>query len=154
SPKRMFARFSSDASASSTSAASSAGIAPFVVKARHASVEMVKPGGTGRPSEVISARPAPFPPRRSRRVGSPSALPSPNEKTNFMGAPLYTMTDGAGVVICHHPTMRGRNKEETRRSARVATSFLVAIAGIDVEPVPRRGDISATGIYFEVEKQI
>lgn len=50
--------------------------------------------------------------------------------------------------------MRGRNKEETRRSARVATTFLVGIAGLDDEPVPRKGDISATGIYFETDKAV
>ncbi len=62
------------------------GMAPVDVNARQASVEIVKPGGTGSPSEVISARPAPLPPSMSRRVGSPSALPSPNEKTSFMAA--------------------------------------------------------------------
>src|SRR5207244_6584395 len=34
--------------------------------ARHASVGMVKPAGTGTPSWVISARPTPLPPSRSR----------------------------------------------------------------------------------------
>jgi hypothetical protein len=47
------------------------------------------------------------------------------------------------------PSGRG---EEARRSARVATSFLVAVDGVDDEPVSRRGDISATGIYFETDK--
>src|SRR2546430_11448254 len=34
---------------------------------------MVNPGGTGRPMRLISARPAPFPPSRSRIVALPSA---------------------------------------------------------------------------------
>ena len=41
---------------------------PVAMKARHASVVMVNPGGTGRAStEVISARLAPLPPRRALR---------------------------------------------------------------------------------------
>ncbi|MNY17958.1 hypothetical protein D3C86_1513070 [compost metagenome] len=36
-------------------------------------VVMVKPGGTGRPARVISARFAPLPPKRSRMVASPSS---------------------------------------------------------------------------------
>jgi hypothetical protein len=43
---------------------------------------------------------------------------------------------------------------ESRRGARVEASFLVAIDGIDAEPVPRSGDISATGIYFEVDQPV
>ena len=38
-------------------------------------VVIVKPGGTGRPAFVISARPAPLPPSRSRIEASPSARP-------------------------------------------------------------------------------
>lgn len=45
--------------------------------------------------------------------------------------------------------MRARQGAEARRSARVATSFLVAVDGIDEALIPRKGDISATGIYFE-----
>ncbi len=41
------------------------GSAPCASQARQASVVMVKPGGTGRPSLVISARFAPLPPSRS-----------------------------------------------------------------------------------------
>jgi hypothetical protein len=40
---------------------------------------------------------------------------------------------------------------EVRRSARVATSFLVAIQGLEREVVLRRGNISATGVYFVTE---
>src|SRR5690606_19790922 len=43
----------------------------------------VKPGGTGRPRLLISARFAPLPPRRLRSLAAPSALPSPNVYTHF-----------------------------------------------------------------------
>jgi hypothetical protein len=42
----------------------------------HARVEIVNPGGTGIPSEVISARFAPLPPRRSFIFDDPSACPA------------------------------------------------------------------------------
>src|SRR5580700_1793936 len=45
---------------------------------------MVKPGGTGRPAFVISASPAPLPPRTSFILPLPSALPPPNEYTYFV----------------------------------------------------------------------
>src|SRR6266487_619928 len=48
------------------------------------SVETVKPGGTGRPALVISARPAPLPPRRSFMVRLPSAFPAPKKWTYFL----------------------------------------------------------------------
>jgi hypothetical protein len=38
---------------------------------------------------------------------------------------------------------------ESRRSARAPGNFWVAVEGVDQELVPRRGDISATGIFFE-----
>ena len=41
------------------------------------SVEIVKPGGTGTPALLISARPEPLPPRISFIFPSPSALPPP-----------------------------------------------------------------------------
>src|SRR5438552_17129902 len=47
------------------------------------SVEMVNPGGTGRPALVISARPAPLPPRRSFMVRWPSAFPFAKKYTYF-----------------------------------------------------------------------
>jgi hypothetical protein len=46
---------------------------------RHADVDTVKPGGTGRPALVISARPAPLPPSKSFMAPWPSALPSPKK---------------------------------------------------------------------------
>src|SRR5713101_5877812 len=47
------------------------------------SVEIVNPGGTGRPALVISARPDPLPPSRSFMFRLPSALPLPKKKTCF-----------------------------------------------------------------------
>lgn len=43
---------------------------------------------------------------------------------------------------------------EGRRSARVATEFLLAIDGLDPEPVLRKGNISATGVYFSSESDV
>ena len=43
---------------------------------------------------------------------------------------------------------------ESRRSTRTAGRFWVAVEGVDTELVPRRGDISATGIFFETEFEI
>jgi hypothetical protein len=50
---------------SPASSSISGGAPPRARNARHASVVIVNPGGTGRPMFVISARLAPFPPRRS-----------------------------------------------------------------------------------------
>lgn len=50
--------------------------------------------------------------------------------------------------------MNGSKGEEARRSTRVVTSFLVAVDGIDAELTSRRGDISATGIFFETSTRI
>jgi hypothetical protein len=36
----------------------------------------------------------------------------------------------------------------------VATTFLVAIEGLEPQPKPRQGDISATGIYFETTADV
>ena len=46
-------------------------------------VEIVKPGGTGRPAFDISASPDPLPPSTSFIVRSPSALPAPKKNTFF-----------------------------------------------------------------------
>ena len=43
------------------------------------SVVMVNPGGTGIPSRVISAKPAPLPPSSSFWLASPSAWPPPKK---------------------------------------------------------------------------
>ncbi len=52
-------------------------LSPCSKKCSQAAVVMVKPGGTGSPRLVISARPAPFPPRTAFMVRSPSAAPPP-----------------------------------------------------------------------------
>src|SRR5713226_8240993 len=44
-------------------------------------VEIVKPGGTGRPALVISASPAPLPPSRSFMLRLPSAFSAPKKYT-------------------------------------------------------------------------
>ncbi len=65
SPSRRPMRSSSLVRCPAISPSSSSGH-PSDMYARQASVEIVKPCGTGRPStEVISAKLAPFPPRRS-----------------------------------------------------------------------------------------
>lgn len=43
---------------------------------------------------------------------------------------------------------------EARRSSRVPARFWVAVEGVDAEMVPRIGDISATGVFFEVENEV
>ena len=53
--------------------------APAFAKCWAMSVAIVKPGGTGTPSRVISARLAPFPPSFARCFAWPSALPSPKK---------------------------------------------------------------------------
>src|SRR6185436_14662502 len=52
-------------------------------------VEMVKPGGTGSPALVISARPAPLPPSRSFIVRLPSAFPAPKKYTCLFDLPAF-----------------------------------------------------------------
>ncbi len=44
--------------------------------------------------------------------------------------------------------------QESRRSARVATPLSVAVQGVDEIPALRSGNISATGVYFEYERDI
>jgi hypothetical protein len=78
-PKRRPVFSSSRAIAASTSTHRSSGTWPALIVSRQTSVVMVKPGGTGRPSEVIRASPAPFPPSRSR------SEPSVAEKSKRCG---------------------------------------------------------------------
>ena len=68
---------------------------PAAKYALHAAVVIVKPGGTGRPAFVISASPAPFPPRSSRIFALPSALPFAKRYTHFVRAPLAFARVGA-----------------------------------------------------------
>src|SRR5206468_9978382 len=65
------------------------------------SVEMVKPGGTGRPALVISASPDPLPPSRSFIDRLPSALPLPKKYTYFFAF-------GAAVRRCGLPARPAR----------------------------------------------
>src|SRR5450756_3225406 len=58
------------------------GMSPTLRYSGHISVEIVKPGGTGSPIFVISARPAPFPPRMV-----------------FISCLLYT-SDAADDLLC------------------------------------------------------
>ena len=70
---------------------------------RQASVWMVKPGGTGRPALVISARPAPLPPRSSFILPLPSALPPPKEKTYLVrGILVRGLNAGFGESLRRH----------------------------------------------------
>src|SRR5262245_24634512 len=60
------------------------------------SVEIVKPGGTGRPALVISASPEPLPPSRSFMCRFPSALPLPKKYTDFFGFEAAVRAAAAG----------------------------------------------------------
>src|SRR5439155_935698 len=73
SPKRRPILASTVESPSSTCFQRPGGKRPLRAYALQAFVVIVKPGGTGRPSRVISASPAPLPPSRSRMVASPSS---------------------------------------------------------------------------------
>ena len=53
------------------------------------SVEILKPGGTGSPAFVISARPAPLPPSRSFMLRLPSAFPLPKKYAYFFDLPAF-----------------------------------------------------------------
>lgn len=46
------------------------------------------------------------------------------------------------------------HSDEHRRTPRVATHLWVTIAGLDREPQFRRGNISATGVYLELERAV
>ncbi len=65
-PKRLPVRSSSRRTCSSTSGINASGSSRAAMYARHASVVIVKPAGTGTPICVISARPIPLPPSSSR----------------------------------------------------------------------------------------
>jgi Domain of unknown function (DUF4388) len=44
--------------------------------------------------------------------------------------------------------------DEARRGARVSARFRVAIEGLETTPFLRKGDISATGVYFETDHDV
>ena len=56
--------------------------------------------------------------------------------------------------MCSNPGRRNGEVMEVRRSARVAAEFYVTLAGVEREPVLRRGNISATGIYFVTDANV
>src|SRR5579863_7243918 len=62
------------------------------------SVEMVKPGGTGKLARDISASPAPLPPSTSFILPSPSASPPPNEYTYFCMNVLLCVSNDFGKI--------------------------------------------------------
>ena len=77
-PKRLPVRSSSRRTCSSTSSSRPVGqLAARAMDARHASVVIVNPAGTGTPICVISASPMPLPPSSSR----PPAVGSSKSKT-------------------------------------------------------------------------
>jgi len=45
-------------------------------------------------------------------------------------------------------------QREPRRGARIAASFWIGIEGIDSRPTLRQGNLSATGMYFEIPESI
>src|SRR6202795_771808 len=82
-------RLSSWASASCICRSTSCETELLRMYSRQASVWIVKPGGTGRPAFVISARPAPLPPRTSFIFPLPSALPPPKKYTYLVEVDLF-----------------------------------------------------------------
>src|SRR5690606_39770121 len=70
---------------------------------------MVKPGGTGRPRDDISARFAPLPPRRFFIEASPSADPPPKPYTHLVisqflnrgltAGPSPAYVEGCGYIL-------------------------------------------------------
>src|SRR5205807_5974902 len=83
SPNRLPIFRSTVASARRTSSIRPGGkVRPLALYALHTAVVIVNPGGTGRPTRLISASPAPLPPSRSRIV----ALPSSNNQMRFRAA--------------------------------------------------------------------
>src|SRR6266404_4051067 len=105
SPSFFFVVFSIVASPRSTCSQRPGGNLPPPLKyALHAAVVIVNPGGTGRPAFVISARPAPLPPRSVRRFALPSALPPAKRYTHFwaraFGAAFLARFAGIGHLPC------------------------------------------------------
>src|ERR1700704_3448266 len=88
------------------------------------SVEIVKPGGTGRPAFVISARPAPLPPSRSFMLRLPSAFPLPKKYTYFFAFPVLP----ALVPAC--PALFPARFFDMLRSPSVVRTWCPALAGL------------------------
>src|SRR5213082_3469679 len=105
---------------------------------RHASVWMVKPGGTGSPALVISAKPAPLPPSSSFILPLPSALPAPKKNTYWVPDCVFVATckselevtlimfvSGVGLIF-QYKCLRHRAEQQGRNLRR--NSFLKSSA--------------------------
>ena len=118
SPRRVPIARSRRRRARPTSSTSPSGITP-VSHARQASVVIVKPGGTGSLStEVISARFAPLPPRRSfRSIGGRRCAWS-KSKTYRMEPPGGRRTDATGSLRRRSRHGRGASPSHRRGATR------------------------------------
>ena len=77
---------------------------PTVEIGKQAWVVMVKPGGTGIPSRVISARFAPLPPSSPRTASQPPSTAVRPRPSGRIGEPMSL----AVMIICSLPAGRGR----------------------------------------------
>ncbi len=87
-------------------------------------------------------------PRRKSRNRLDAAVPSASRTPPPPAAPARALAAPGGEADATLLEL------EARRGPRIEASFLVAILGIDASLVPRRGDLSTTGIYFEVAEPI
>ena len=78
-PQTPNARAASENGAVDCASCAGGSVRPALLHSSHVSVVIVKPGGTGMPMTLISARLAPLPPSRAFISALPSALPPPNE---------------------------------------------------------------------------
>src|SRR5512136_1966043 len=96
---------------------------------------MVKPGGTGMPMWLISARPAPLPPSSSFMPPRPSARPPPKEYVRF--APFLLAMGNPRVESYASPAGRGLAKVVAVREARRACSPSRGVLSPVNAPCPR-----------------
>src|SRR5688572_14056482 len=93
----------------------------------HVSVVIVKPGGTGRPMLVMSARFAPFPPSRSFISARPSPLPAPKKYTR-----LRVLLDPARALpLVPFRPARGAGLREERASRPLAFDLVFMFGNSD-----------------------
>src|SRR6201990_2225557 len=95
---------------------------------------MVNPGGTGKPRLAISARLAPLPPKRSRMLALPSALPSPKVNTHLpdFTASATDLDAGAFLTAAALPAVLAAGLAEALATGLVtalAAGFAAALAG-------------------------
>ena len=133
--------FSSAASVSRFTA--SGNFPPAALNCAQTPVEIVKPGGTGTPSRVISARFAPFPPSTSFMSPRPCACPSPKEKT--LRAPLrvgfargFFAPAGFARTLTASPRAAHRGNRAAHPARRAAASSCRARARSPSRPSPTR----------------